>query len=102
LNSHPYPELGRFDYIVVAGVVEYVKNATMFFSGLRKYGDVIVMTFLSSQSKVKGRNLRTLEEINKCISRAGWEVVIKEDYTDSHRLMILRKIYAKKTVVLGE
>lgn len=81
LNTE-YPDLGQhFDYVVVQGLIEYLDQPEVFLQRIKKYGDNLIITYLSEDSK-------TLNDFGALLARNGWRVVSQEDIEPEQRLYV--------------
>lgn len=84
LNTE-YPDFEqRFDYIVVQGLIEYLDQPELFLLKIKKYGDNLIITYLSKDPK-------TLNAFWALLERQGWRVVTQQNLEPEQNLYVCIK-----------
>ena len=76
-NKNEYPDVGMFDYIVVQGVLEYLNNQSKFLKEIKKYGDVLIISYMGT--------------ISTLLDGSGWTVVFSKYIEPEQKLYYCRK-----------
>lgn len=74
LNDH-LPDLNiKYDTVVCQGVSEYILDLPKFFSGIKAYGNYLILTYRKESSAVMPRNKYLQKDIIKMLENAGWKI----------------------------
>ncbi len=85
LNHDDFPNLGKFQFIVCQGVIEYIFDPILFFDKIKKYGKIMIATYRESRIPQPLRsNYFTIEEIKEIISKE-WKIVFSSNIGGTHK-----------------
>jgi 2-polyprenyl-3-methyl-5-hydroxy-6-metoxy-1,4-benzoquinol methylase len=84
-NTDDFPNLGKFQFIVCQGIIEYIVDPVVFFDNVKKYGKIMIATYRESKKLQPFRyNYFIIEEIKEIISRE-WTIVFSKDVKGAHK-----------------
>lgn len=93
LNKGQFPDLGKFDYIVAQGILEYIEKPEIFLNKIKKYAPILLLTYRlgGSNGKIKRNNLNFVQ-IRKLLNDTKW-IVPFDKYVFEKKGLKNEKIY---------
>lgn len=67
-----------FDYIVCQGTLEYITDPNNFLQKIKKYGDVLILTYRIYEKSPIDRNYYGFENIRFFLKENGWEIILEK------------------------
>ncbi len=87
-NKGEFPDMGKFDWLVCQGVLEYMERPVEFLSKIQKYGKNLVISYNFNRNSLK-KNDYTLNQLVRVFLQAGWQMqlVNKNIFKKSNQLI---------------
>jgi len=93
-NKGQYPDVGKYQYLVCQGILEYMENPEDFLNRIKKYGNRLILTYLyrpKGQMEMHRNNNMDFDELAKLFEKAGWTKQMQRLMTTNHRIFYLSK-----------
>lgn len=78
-----FPDVGMFQYLACLGTLEYLEDPRAFLVAIRRYGDVLLLSYNRSVNAMRKNNL-TKKALVTLLAVSGWEVRFKTALSPQH------------------
>lgn len=81
-----------FDYLVCQGTIEYIECPLNFLSEIKKYGEILIITYRLYEKSPIWRNTYSFEEIKKFIVGSGWNIIFEKRIDKTELLFYCKRV----------
>lgn len=90
-NKGIFPEVGRFQFLICQGILEYLDQPAEFLKKIKKYGDIMLLTYRKGQADSKQKNNMDFPWVRMMLTDCGWEIVFERPIANAQRFFYCRK-----------
>lgn len=92
-NRGQFPPLSERQFIICQGLFEYIKNPEKFLKRIKKYGKIMILTYLLAGTYDIGeRKARmTAGEMEDMLKKTGWEIIFKKRFSEVQNIYYCTK-----------
>jgi hypothetical protein len=93
LNGENWPELKESQFVVCAGILEYIEIPKTFLLKLREYSDRLILTYrLNSNGGIERRNELDFDTVKRLLKESGWDIVVEKKLSRIESIYFCKKI----------
>jgi hypothetical protein len=86
-NKGIFPNVGRFQFLVCQGIMEYLEEPMEFLEKIKKYGDTMILTYKPGCTDLSKQILGIpFEEMIEMLDKCGWEIIFEKQINSTQKL----------------